>query len=109
MLHPSYNDLIKAINQNQENEDQKVKSRYSVVIAASKRARQLIAGAEPYVRDDGRKPLSIAVDEIHEGLVTIVGDDDLAEEENDAAAETATEAFVQETETTSEESGEANA
>lgn len=82
MLHPSYNDLIKAINRGQESEDQKVKSRYSVVIASSKRARQLIAGAEAYEKDGGRKPLSIAIDEIYNNKVTIAGEDDLADDAN---------------------------
>lgn len=81
MLHPSYNDLIHAINAGQESEDQKVKSRYSVVIAASKRARQLIGGAEPMIREDGRKPLSMAIDEIYQQKVTIAGEDDLADDE----------------------------
>lgn len=82
MLHPSYNDLIKAMNEGQESGEQKVKSRYSVVIASSKRARQLIDGAEPFVKDDGRKPLSIAIEEIYNKKVTIAGEDDLADDEN---------------------------
>ena len=42
-------------------------SRYSVVLATSKRARQLIAGREPMVPSAGKKPLSIAVEEIYKG------------------------------------------
>ena len=40
-----------------------VQSRYSIVIAASRRARQLIAGEDPMVAGAaGKKPLSIAID-----------------------------------------------
>ena len=46
MLHPSYTDLIEAVNSGVEPGEQPVvQSRYSIVIAAAKRARQLIAGA----------------------------------------------------------------
>lgn len=72
MLHPTYNDLIKSINQNAEDESQEVESRFSVVIASAKRARQLIDGAEAMVYDaDERKPLSVAVEEISKNKVTI--------------------------------------
>lgn len=49
MIHPSYSELIEAINTNNEDDDEALvlNSRYSLVLAASKRARQLIAGAEP--------------------------------------------------------------
>ena len=50
MLHPSYTDLINVVNSDIEPGEQPVvQSRYSIVIAASKRARQLIAGDEPLV------------------------------------------------------------
>ena len=60
MLHPSYTDLIEAVNSDVEPGEQPVvQSRYSIVIAASKRARQLIAGDEPLVAGAaGKKPLS---------------------------------------------------
>lgn len=45
MLHPSYTDLINAVNSGVEpGEEPVVQSRYSIVIATAKRARQLIAG-----------------------------------------------------------------
>ena len=58
MLHPSYTDLIEAVNSDVEPGEQPVvQSRYSIVIAASKRARQLIAGDEPLVAGAaGKKP-----------------------------------------------------
>ncbi len=47
MLHPSYSDLIEAVNSEVEpGEEKLVNSRYSIVLATAKRARQLIAGAE---------------------------------------------------------------
>ncbi len=72
MIHPSYSELIEAINTNNEDDDEALvlNSRYSLVLAASKRARQLIAGAEPLVADAaGKKPLSVAIDELYEGKV----------------------------------------
>ena len=66
MIHPSYSELIEAINTNNEDDDEALvlNSRYSLVLAASKRARQLIAGAEPLVPGAaGKKPLSVAIDE----------------------------------------------
>ena len=75
MIHPSYTELIEAINSNSEdNEDQLVlNSRYSLVLATSKRARQLIAGAEPMVTGAaGKKPLSVAIDELYKGKVKIL-------------------------------------
>ena len=66
MIHPSYTELMEAINEGSQMEDQPlVTSRYSVVLATSKRARQLIAGREPMVPSAGKKPLSIAVEEIY--------------------------------------------
>lgn len=83
MIHPSYADLMKVVNSGVEiGEEPVVNSRYSIVIAASKRARQIIAGSEPLVEvAEGKKPLSIAVQELYEGKVKIMGDD--AEEETE--------------------------
>ena len=74
MLHPSYTDLMRTINSEVEEGDTPVvNSRYSSVLAAAKRARQLIAGAEPLVPNTaGKKPLSIAIDELYKGEVKIV-------------------------------------
>ena len=78
MLHPSYTDLINAVNSGTEpGEHPVVQSRYSIVIAAAKRARQLIAGDEPLVSGAaGKKPLSTAVQELYEQKVRIVGEDE---------------------------------
>ena len=71
MLHPSYTDLMKTINSEAEGDTPMVNSRYSIVLATAKRARQLIAGEEAYVDSRGKKPLSIAVEEVSRGFVTI--------------------------------------
>jgi DNA-directed RNA polymerase subunit omega len=82
MLHPSYNELIEAVNESAENaEEPLINSRYSIVIAAAKRARQIIAGEEPFVNAPSHKPLSSAVEELYEGKVNIVGEDDVEEEQ----------------------------
>lgn len=69
MLHPSYSDLMERIND--RNDDITLKSRYSIVIATSKRARQIIDGEEPKVNKILPKPLSNAVNELYEGTIDI--------------------------------------
>lgn len=93
MIHPSYKELIEVINQGHEEDDSPlVTSRYSVVLATSKRARQLIAGAEPLVRTRSSKALSVAVDEIYKGKVNILPNEEETEEttEEESGVETAT-------------------
>ena len=53
MIHPSYTELIEAINANSEDDDttMSLNSRYSLVLATSKRARQLIAGARIFTKE----------------------------------------------------------
>ena len=81
MLHPSYTDLMKEVNKGAEDgETRVVSSRYSIVMATSKRARQLIAGEDAAVAAGGRKPLSTAIDELYQGKVKIVSEEDIAEE-----------------------------
>ncbi len=77
MLHPSYTDLMKVVNQDVEEGDTKiVNSRYSIVLATAKRARQLIDHADPLVSvNDGEKPLSIAIDEMNNGKLKILGEE----------------------------------
>ncbi|MGN1148155.1 MAG: DNA-directed RNA polymerase subunit omega [Lachnospiraceae bacterium] len=77
MLHPSYTDLMKVVNADVEpGEEPVVSSRYSIVMATSKRARQIIAGDEPLVDGTGKKPLSIAVEELNEGKIKIINDEE---------------------------------
>ena len=82
MLHPSYTELIKVVNGDiEEGDTPVVNSRYSIVIATAKRARQIIAGAEPLVEHSaGKKPLSIAVEELYTGKVKILGEDEEIED-----------------------------
>jgi len=77
MLHPSYTDLMKVVNSEVEPGEQPVvNSRYSIVLATAKRARQLIDGREPLVKAKCNKPLSIAVEELYNSKVKIVNDEE---------------------------------
>ena len=110
MIHPSYTELIQAINNNAEEDDNTMmlNSRYSLVLATSKRARQLIAGAEPLVEGAaGKKPLAIAIDELYKGKVKIVATSE--EEEAQETAPAVSEGAAEETkETAVEEATEEN-
>ena len=53
MIHPSYVEMIDRINDEQNSDREEaplVTSRYSIVLATARRARQLVSGAEPYVQ-----------------------------------------------------------
>ena len=83
MLHPSYSDLMKVVNSEVEpGEAPVVNSRYSIVMATSKRARQIIGGEEPMVEGKGKKPLSVAVEELNQGKIKILSEEEVQEEEN---------------------------
>ena len=76
MLHPSYSDLMKVVNSEVEPGEEKiVNSRYSIVMATAKRARQIIAGEEPLVDTKQTKPLSIAIEELSKGQIKIMPED----------------------------------
>lgn len=80
MIHPSYNELLDIINKNKEEGAPEIDSRYSLVIASARRARQLVNGQEPLTDNaDIDKPLSVAVQELYENKVRITkeGEDDL--------------------------------
>lgn len=72
MLRPSYSDLLEVLNKDASKVDA-INSRYTIVIAAAKRARQLVDKAEPltmnYTVD---KPVSIAVNELYENKIKIL-------------------------------------
>ena len=77
MIHPIYVELMKVVNDGVEiGEEPVVNSRYSIVLASAKRARQLIDGAEPMAKAACDKPLSVAVQEIYNGEVKIVAQED---------------------------------
>ena len=78
MLHPSYSDLMKVVNSEVEpGEAPVVNSRYSIVMATSRRARQIVSGEKPLVQSaEGAKPLSIAVEELNQGKIKILSDEE---------------------------------
>ena len=76
MLHPSYSDLMKVVNSEvEQGEAPVVNSRYSIVMATAKRARQLISGREALVNGKCDKPLSVAVEELNQGKIKILSDE----------------------------------
>lgn len=85
MLHPSYSDLMAVVNSEVEPGEQPVvQSRYSIVMATSKRARQIITERELEKKNNKdavqykkeKKPLSVAIEELYTSKVKIVGDDE---------------------------------
>ena len=75
MLHPSYSDLMNVVNKGvEEGETPVVNSRYSIVMATSKRARQLVSGAEPQVNAYGKKALSVAIEELADEKIHILAE-----------------------------------
>ena len=67
MLHPSYTDLMKVVNKDvEEGETKVVNSRYSIVMATAKRAREIIDGSMPFV----------AVKELNQAKIKVVGEEE---------------------------------
>lgn len=85
MIHPSYVDLMKVVNAGvEEGETPVINSRYSIVMATAKRARQIVDGDEPLTDNiKCNKALSIAVQELNESKIRILTDEEAekAEEE----------------------------
>ena len=107
MIHPSYVELMKVVNNNVEfGEEPVVNSRYSLVLAASKRARQIIAGSKPMVEGaEGKKPLSVAIDELYKGKVKILAPEEEDEEGTAQTAEAQTEEISEESAQASDSKG----
>lgn len=59
MLNPSFRELATRGD-----------SRYTLVILASKRAREIVEGSLPLVETDSKKPVSIALEEIMADKIT---------------------------------------
>lgn len=80
---------MKVANNNTEiGEEPVVNSRYSIVCATAKRARQLIDGAEPMEKTfRGEKPLSVAVRELYNGSLQIISEDEHAEDKHEEDGE----------------------
>ena len=85
MLHPSYTELMKLINEESEDDSPVVNSRYSIVMATAKRARQISAGEANVSRQEALKPLSTAVAELQDGLIRILPSDADAEDKLEIA------------------------
>ncbi len=45
-------------------------SRYTLVVEASKRGREIVDGSQPMIDAEGMKPLKAAVEEINRGLLS---------------------------------------
>lgn len=92
MLHPSYTEILEKIRENEDIPN--VDSRYSIVIATSKRARELISGKSPMVdANENDKALSIAVEELNENKIVILPEQ---EEDDELTLEGETEEFEEE-------------
>lgn len=74
MFEPSAQKLIDIANESIENENEKVKSKYTVIIAAAKRARQLVDEKDSRV-DGGANAITVAVKEMKDKIVKIVKED----------------------------------
>ncbi|MFI3202156.1 MAG: DNA-directed RNA polymerase subunit omega [Eubacteriales bacterium] len=79
MLHPSYTELMKVVNSEVvEGAELLVNSRYSIVMATSKRARQIVLTNQVArekgfpVLDKGKKPLSTAIEELNASKIKII-------------------------------------
>ena len=80
MIHPSYTELIDVLS-GQESLDNSMLSRSTIIIAAPKRARQLVDGSEPLVDNiKVDKPVSIAVNELYNSKIKIISHNPDAEE-----------------------------
>jgi len=61
IVEPSVNELLKH-----------AENRYALVIAASKRAREIAKGDMPLINTNDKSPVTIAADEIADGIVKII-------------------------------------
>ena len=98
MIHPSYVDLMQVVNKGvEEGETPVINSRYSIVMATAKRARQIVDGDEPLIDvPEGEKPLSIAVEELNQEKIRILADNEPDEEDEAEPAEEDDEVFEEE-------------
>ena len=72
MLHTPSTERMKVVNNEvEQGEAPVVNSRYSIVMATAKRARQIIGGEETLVDTKQTKPLSIAIEELNQGKIKI--------------------------------------
>ena len=71
MFEPSAQKLINVANESITNEEEKINSKYTMIIAAAKRARQLVDEKDQRV-ENGKNPLTIAIDEIEDKIVRVI-------------------------------------
>ena len=77
IVKPNLADLLKKVPS----------GKYSLVIGTAKRARQIIDGRDPLVTNTrGKKPLSIAVEELNSGVLKILTEDEVRNEREKQAA-----------------------
>lgn len=92
MLHPSYSEIMKVVNSEvEQGESPVVGSRYSIVLATAKRARQIIA-RQTKNKDNMdmiqiSKPLSRAVSELYEGKMKILPETEEEQEQEFSVSE----------------------
>lgn len=69
---------MKVVNKDvEEGATKVVNSRYSIVMATAKRAREIIDGSMPLVSaKNSRKALSVAIDELNQAKIKVVGEED---------------------------------
>ena len=82
MLHPSYTDLMKVVNKDvEEGETKVVNSRYSIVMATAKRAREIIDGVMPMVAvKDGEKPCRVAIFDLNRPKNKVIGEEEMEQQ-----------------------------
>lgn len=93
MLYPSINEI-----------KHKADSRYTLVILAAKRARDIVDGKPPLVSCKVNRPVSIAAREINEDMIKVRYPEDKPEEEPEEELEEAAEAPADEAAEAAEES-----
>ena len=72
MLHPSYKEMFAHLNDTRSENEPEITSRYTLVLAAAKSARQINLGSEPLVEASPKeKNLSVAVREMYAGKVHV--------------------------------------
>lgn len=61
MIYPAIGSLLK-----------KLDSRFTLVIVVAKRAKQLINGAHKLTKCNSNKPVTIAINEVNENMITFI-------------------------------------
>jgi len=80
---------MKVVNKDvEEGETKIVNSRYSIVMATAKRAREIIDGNMPLVPvKNGEKPLSVAIDELNQAKIKVAAEDERKESKEQVSEE----------------------